>query len=85
MATSPNTGYRSSEGPLRSTLEGVLDLSRYDAVLAAIPLVFALVLSAHALSALSFPLAIAAGSLLSGLLLVDAMYLNPPSELPSSG
>lgn len=80
MATSPNTGSKISESPLRSTLAGLPDLSRYDAVLAAIPLVFALVFSAQALVPLSFRLAIAAGSVLSGLLLLDAMYLNPPSH-----
>lgn len=80
MATSPDTGYRSSESSLRTKLEGVPDLCRYDAVLAAIPLVFALVLSAHALLPVPFRLAIAAGSLLSGLLLLDATYLNPPSH-----
>ena len=79
MVTSRNTGRRSSGRSLWTPLEGLPDLSRYDAVLAAIPLVFALVLSAHAVLSVSVRHAILAGSLLSSLLLVDAIYLNPPS------
>jgi len=55
-------------------------LSRYDLLLAAIPLVFALALSVHALTPVSLQAALAGGALLSGLCLFDAVYLNPPIE-----
>ncbi len=80
MATSRNTGHRISGTTFHSYLDGLPELSRYDAVLAAIPLVFALVLSAHAMLSVPLRLAIVAGSLGSALLLVDAMYLNPPGQ-----
>lgn len=78
MATSPNTGHRTAGTISRHILTGLLSLSRYDVVLAAMPLVFALALVASAVSAVSFHLAIAAGAVTSALLLVEILYLNPP-------
>jgi hypothetical protein len=83
MATSRNTGHSVTESSFRSYVDGLPELSRYDVVLAAIPLVFALTLSAHALLSVSLRLAIAAGAVLSGLLLVDAVYLHPPVKSSS--
>lgn len=58
-------------------------LSRYDLLLGAIPLAFALALVATALTPAPLEAALAGGALLSGLCFVDAIYLNPPVEAPS--
>lgn len=83
MATSRNTVDRTGRTASRRTLGPLLSLSRYDAVLAAIPLVFALALAAHALAGLSVHLAVAAGVVASAPILVDAIYLNPPVDAGS--
>lgn len=85
MATSRHTGHRTERTTSRRTLDRLLSLSRYDAVLAAIPLVFALALAVHALAGLSLHLAIAAGAVTSTVLLVDAIYLNPPVDAGPGG
>ena len=77
MSTSSNTDNRSRREHGRRVLGR---LSRYDLLLAAIPLVFALALSVHALTPVSLQAALAGGALLSGLCLFDAVYLNPPIE-----
>lgn len=77
MAVSDNTEIRS----LRRCWRQVFGrLSRYDLLLAAIPLVFALSLSVYALTPLSLEATLTGGALLSGLCFVDAIYLNPPVE-----
>jgi len=58
-------------------------LSRYDLLLAAIPLVFALALTVYTLTPVSLETALAGGALLSGLCFLDAVYLNPPIERSS--
>jgi len=78
MAISPNTGYRTGRTVTRRTLDRLLSLSRYDAVLVAIPLVFALAVAVHWLADLSLHLAVTVGAVTSALLLVDALFLNPP-------
>lgn len=78
MATSRNTGHRTGRTISRRTVDRLSSLSRYDAVLAAIPLVFTLALTAHALAGLSLHLAVTVAAVTSTLLLVDAIYLNPP-------
>jgi hypothetical protein len=55
-------------------------LSRYDLVLAAIPLVFAMALMGHVLAPVPFHFAVGSGATVSGLLVADALYLNPPTE-----
>ena len=85
MATSRNTGLSSEASSHRSLLDRLSELSRYDVVLAAIPLVFALALSAHVALSVTLRHAIAGGAVVSTLLLVDAMYLNPPSRSQSDG
>jgi len=79
MATSPNTGHRTGRTVTRRTLDRLLSLSRYDAVLVAIPLVFALALAIHTLGGLSLHLVVTVGAMTSALLLVDALFLNPPA------
>lgn len=85
MATSRNTGHSTGGTVSQRTLDRLLSLSRYDAVLAAIPLVFALALAMHALAGVSLHLAITLGAVSSTLLLVDAIYLNPPVDADPGG
>jgi len=54
-------------------------LSRYDLLLAAIPLVFALALAVYALASIPLEAALASGGMLSTVALVDAFYVNPPT------
>ena len=58
-------------------------LSRYDLVLAVIPLVFALSLVGHALLPISLHFAVGAGALASGTLVADVLYLHPPTNPPT--
>ena len=81
MSISRNTESRSAREYWRQVFGRP---SRYDLLLAAIPLVFALALGAYALTPVSLELALAGGALLSGLCFVDAVYLNPPTEGPSN-
>jgi len=85
MATSRNTGYRTGGPVSRGILDRLSSLSRHDIVLAAIPLVFALSLAVYALVAVPLEAAIAIGAVTSLLLLVDALYLNPPVDTGSGG
>lgn len=55
-------------------------LSRYDFVLAVIPLVFALSLVVYALSSVPLHTSVGVAALVSGLFVADALYLNPPTE-----
>lgn len=77
MAVSRNTGYSETD----NYWKGLFDqLSRYDLLLAAIPLVFALALVAYALFTVPFNAAIAASAVVSVLLVADALYFNAPTE-----
>lgn len=84
MATSRNTEYRAAGNSFHSYLDGLPELSRYDVVLAAIPFAFAL--SLVGVTLLSIPLrpAIVASSLVSSLLLADAIFVNPPGTRPEN-
>ena len=53
-------------------------LSRYDLLLASIPLAFALALFAAGVLGVSTRLAVIGGSLVSLSVLVDALFVNPP-------
>ena len=77
MATSPDSGHSSE--PSLSIRDRLPDLSRYDLLLATIPLVFAVMLAVHAALGVPFTAAVTAASVLSGLALSDALFLNPPS------
>jgi hypothetical protein len=55
-------------------------LSRYDIVLAAIPLVFAMALLVSVLAPVPFHFAVGGGATMSGLLVADVLYLNPPTD-----
>ena len=78
MATSRSSGH-SSETPFRSFRDGLPDLSRYDLLLAAIPLVFATMLAVHAALGVSLRAAVAAGALISAVAVFDALFVNPPT------
>lgn len=54
-------------------------LSRYDLLLAAIPLLFALAPVAALLSPIQLNVAIGASAAVSGVLVADALYFNPPT------
>lgn len=78
MATSRSSGH-SSETPFRSLRDGLPDLSRYDLLLAAIPLVFAVMLAVHAALGVPLRAAVAGGALLSAIAVFDALFFNPPT------
>jgi hypothetical protein len=84
VTASSNSGHRTAETTAPSRLDRLLSLSRYDLVLVAIPLAFVLMLSAHLVLAVSVRLAVAGAAVTSVLVLLDAIYLNPPSN-PGSG
>ena len=77
MSASSNTDTRSRQAFWRRVFGR---LSRYDLLLAAIPLVFALALSVYVLTPVSLQATLAGGALVSGLCFVDGVYLNPPLE-----
>ena len=79
MSTSRNTGQRTVRRSLRTLREGLPDLSRYDVLLVAMPAIFAVALSAHAVLSVPVRPAVATGAVASLLLLADALYLHPPS------
>jgi hypothetical protein len=80
MATSRNTGHRPGRPISRRALDRLSSPTRYDAVLAAIPLVFALGLAVHALAGVSLYLTVTGSAVTGVVLLVDAIYLNPPVD-----
>lgn len=55
-------------------------LSRYDLVLAVLPVAFAVAAAAGHLSAVPLQLALACASLFGGVLVADALFVNPPVE-----
>ena len=55
-------------------------LSRYDLLLAAIPLVLAFAAVAGVVFPVSLHLSVAGAALFCSPLLVDAMYINPPTD-----
>ena len=85
MATSRNTGHSSTGTRSWIVSSRLASLSRYDVVLAAVPLVFAVALAAHALTPVSFHFSVTTGAVTSVLLLVDVLFLNPPAGDGSNG
>jgi len=77
-----------SRNPLRRTdtsrrfLALLGGLSRYDLLLALVPLGFAVALLAHVVVGLSLLTAIASGAVLGLAVLVDALFVNPPTSDP---
>jgi len=57
--------------------------SRYDVLLAAIPLVLAAALLIGALFPVPFYPSVGGGAALGGLFVADALYFNPPTEPPA--
>lgn len=78
MATSRSSGH-SKETPFRSFRDGLPDLSRYDVLLAVIPLVFATMLAVHVTLGVPFRVAVGGGALVSGVAVFDALFFNPPT------
>ena len=78
MTTSPNSGHRGTPSR-RSGRSRLPDLSRYDLLLAVIPLAFVAMLGVHAALGVPLRLAVAGGALLSGAAVVDGLFFNPPS------
>ena len=78
MATSRSSGH-SRETPFRSVRDGLPDPSRYDLLLAVIPLVFATMFAVQAAFGVPFRAAVTAGALLSAIAVVDALFVNPPT------
>ncbi|MFT4921684.1 MAG: hypothetical protein ACI8XM_000888 [Haloarculaceae archaeon] len=83
MAASRNTGHSIAGTSIVSRLDRLLSLSRYDLVLVGIPLLFAVALATHVAFGVSVRLAVAAGAVTSAVVLVDAIYLNPPTDTGS--
>lgn len=69
---------------LRRLADAIARASRYDFVLGVIPAAFIAAAVLHELSVLNSTTAILLGGLVSGLAVVDALFLNPP-EAPSTG
>ena len=80
MTVSDNTGYRDRTENWMGFLGQV---SRYDLVLATIPLVFTTAIAAHLALSLSLHLAVGASALLSAGLVADVLYLHPPAPVGS--
>lgn len=75
MAVSRKPEYRQSSRFWKRMFGQV---TRYDLVLTAIPVLFAMAFVAHLVLAVPFHAAVAVGGVLSGILLVDVLYYNPP-------
>jgi hypothetical protein len=68
-----------SDGTVPKVVHRVTALSRYDLVLAVVPLALMLAAFAGAVSPLSLHAALAAGALVATLAVVDALFVSPPS------
>lgn len=77
MAVS-NGPEHSGRGDFWKTLFG--QLTRYDLVLAVIPLVLVMALVVHLLFAIPFEVAVAGGAGLSLAMVVDALFVHPPVD-----
>lgn len=75
MAVSDNTGNRPRRQFWQQTLER---FSRYDLLLAVIPLLFAAAPVVSAVTGVPLEVALAGSGLLGCVSLVDAIYRNPP-------
>lgn len=78
MAVSRSPG-RTRRNASRTLVRDWLPSDRYDAILAVIPLLYAIALAAHLALELPIQVALVPASLVSVALLVDAVYLHPPT------
>jgi hypothetical protein len=85
MSSSSISGHGVTDVPSSRAADGLPSLSRYDAVLAAIPLLFAVALAGHLFLSVSLWAAMAAAAVGSVACLADALYLNPPSGAGNAG
>lgn len=79
MAVSRNPGQASSDTKSRRPFDGV---SRYDLLLAVLPLGFLCSVLAHVLVAIPLQMAIASGALFGLAVTVDALFVHPPAGNP---
>jgi hypothetical protein len=79
MAVSRNPGQTGSTRTVRRLFDR---LSRYDLLLAVVPLGFLCSVLAHVLTAIPFQWAVASGALLGLAVTVDALFVHPPTENP---
>ena len=77
MAVSRNPGQTGSGNESRRPLDSV---SRYDLLLAVLPLGFLCPVLAHVLVAIPLQMAIASGALFGLVVTVDALFVHPPAE-----
>lgn len=77
MSTEPKT--RGPEEQYRNQSVRPPAVSRYDLVLAVIPMAFLLTAVTSGVLGVSLPTALAGGSLLGVAVLADALFLNPPT------
>lgn len=61
------------------TVQGAMNISRYDLVLAVVPVAFLLAVGGGLLSPVPVYAAMAIGSLVAGAAVVDALFIDPPS------
>lgn len=77
MAVGQNTRHRNSKAFWKRV---VSQPTRYDLVLTAIPLIFVLAVALSAALSVPFLAALAVGAVVSSVVVVDAVFLNPPIE-----
>jgi len=81
MAVSRNSGH-SGNGPSSYSLSG--QVSRYDLLLAAIPLVLAVALLTGLVSPMPVHFAVGGGALMGSAFVADALYFHPPIDSTES-
>lgn len=79
MAVSRNSG---RVGPTIPFYRFFNSLSRYDLLLAVLPLGFVFSGLAHLVASIPFLVAVAGGALFGLVVLVDALFVHPPSQEP---
>lgn len=77
MAVGQNTRHRDSKAFWERVIS---QRTRYDLVLTAIPLIFVLAVALSAALSVPFLAALAVGAVVSSVVVVDAVFLNPPIE-----
>ncbi|MFB6119288.1 hypothetical protein [Halosegnis sp.] len=65
------------------TVDGVTTVSRYDLVLAVVPVAFLLAVGGGLLSSVPLHAAMAVGSLVGAAAVADALFVTPPGETGS--
>ena len=80
MAVSRNSPRRTDTARRFLVLLG--GLSRYDLLLALVPLAFVLALLVHVVAGVSMLTAVAGGAVIGLVVLVDALFVNPPTADP---